>query len=196
MNIKIPLITALNAALFFLSTSIAAEDSHKYLKSIPAGSLPDPHGKIYTTDGKLTRPVIAIFSVPDWSQGPVQEKWAKQLADDPVTRLPDLVGLYLIEDMSEAMFRETARKEIKKQYNSGDRPVILIDEQGTYRKRFQVDKGETCVLVYDQNNQLRLIEKGKATEAAVKNIRKTVLTLLASQEMTRNELLTNPTAVP
>jgi hypothetical protein len=182
MNLQIPSLTALNATLFFLSTSVGAENSNKYLKSIPAGSLPDPHGKIYKTDGKLSRPVIAIFSVPDWSQGPIQDKWAKQLVDNPETKLPDHVGLYLIEDMSGTMFREIARKEITKQYISGDRPIILIDEQGTYRKRFNVDKGETCVLVYDQNNQLRLIEKGKATDEAVKNIRSTVLTLLASKE--------------
>lgn len=169
----------ITALAFFLETSSGSDDINHYLSSIPAGALPDPHGRIHTTEGKLTRPIVAIFSVPNLSQGSIQEKWAKELSENPETKLPDDVGLYLIEDMKEATFKKTARKEMQKQYKSGDNPIVLIDENGTYRKKFRVPKGETCVLIYNHKNQLQHVQRGKATPEALAKVKKVVHKLVS-----------------
>jgi hypothetical protein len=154
-----------------------AEEASSYRASIPVGSLRDPHTILHSFNGNLTRPVVAIFSIPTMSQGGIQERWAEALADDPKTRLPDSVGLYLVEDMVTGM-REVARKQMKKQYKSGQRPVVLLDEDSAIREKFGIPKGKTCVLVYSRQNRLVLAVEGKPTPEAVGKVRAAIQNLL------------------
>lgn len=162
-----------------LVVSVLAEDKTGYRASIPAGSLPDPHGNVYSTDGKLSRPVLGIFSVPNLTQGARQEKWADYLADQEETRVPSGVGFYLIEDMEATAFREMARKRMEQVYKTGARPVVLLDEKGAMRKKFGIPEGKTVILLYDKKNHLRYVEEGPATEESVKRLHKVIQKILA-----------------
>lgn len=148
-----------------------------YRASIPIGSLRDPQNMVHAFNGKLTRPVVAIFSIPNMSQGGTQERWANALADDPQTRLPDTVGLFLVEDMVTG-FSDIARKEMKKQYVPGQRPVVLLDEDSAIREKFGVAKGKTCVLVYSQENKLVHVQEGKPSPEAIAKVRSVALSLV------------------
>jgi hypothetical protein len=148
-----------------------------YRTSIPVGSLRDPQNMVHAFNGKLTRPIVAIFSIPNMSQGGTQERWASALADDPGTRLPDTVGLFLVEDMVTG-FSDLARKEMKKQYVPGQRPVVLLDEDSAIREKFGVAKGKTCVLVYSRENKLAYVQEGKPTPKAIANVRAAALALV------------------
>lgn len=157
-----------------------AEDSDKpsFATSIPKGSLRDPQGILHTSTGQLAQPVVAIFSVPSMAQGGNQEKWSQCLAEDPKTKLPNSVGLYLIEDMKQSGFSEMARDRMKKEYGKGDRPILLLDETGAIGKEFGIPRNTTCVLVYSRENKLVHSEMGPATDEAVARVRKKVATLI------------------
>jgi hypothetical protein len=161
--------------LLGVSGVMAKPNSSGYLPAIPVGSLRDPLGNVHTSTGKLTRSVVVIFSVPTPSQGGNQRRWSEALADNPQTRLPKSVGLFLVEDMKQSGFGEMAREEMKKKFNKNSRPVLLLDETGEVRKRFRIPRDATCVLVYDRNNKLVHSEQGNATEDAVARVRRAAL---------------------
>jgi hypothetical protein len=144
------------------------------LPYIPPGALPDPHGKFYRTDGRLSRPILGIFTTPNYSQGDAQRKWVEILDGEGSSPAPSNFGLYLIEDMDATAFRSLARKQLQRKYKTGGRPVVLLDEDGSMRKRFGIPKGETVVLIYDKTNQLRLSEKGPPNDAAVARVQKVI----------------------
>lgn len=170
------------ATLFFCaiaSISVAQNPSLSgFPSSIPAASLKDPLGNIHTSTGKLAQPVVVIFSVPSMAQGGNQKGWANALGADPKTKLPKSVGFYLVENMSQAGFGSVARDEMKKKYRLGDRPVLLLDEDGSESKTFGIPRNSTCVLVYNRSNKLVWAEKGPATEAAVARVRQKVAAML------------------
>jgi len=140
--------------------------------SIPKGSLKDPLGNIFSTNGKLTKPVVVIFTVPSMAQGGNQKSWAKALAADPSTKLPDSVGFFMVENMAQAGFGSVARDEMKHEYHLGDRPVLLLDEDGAENKTFGIPRNTTCVLVYSRQNKLIWAEMGSAKPDAVARVRK------------------------
>lgn len=167
-----------SALLFILSLSmlsLKAQDagSGGFAPSIPKGSLKDPLGNNYTSQGFLKKPVVLIFSVPSMAQGGNQKGWAKALGSDPATKLPNSVGFFLVENMKQAgMGSNMAREEMKKKYHVGDRPVLLLDEDGSESQRFGIPRNSTCVLIYSKQNKLVHVEKGPATSAAVGRVLK------------------------
>lgn len=162
----------------FASISLAQNPSLSgFPSSIPPSSLKDPLGNIHTSTGKLIQPVVVIFSVPSMAQGDNQKGWAKALGTDSATKLPNSVGFYLVENMNQAGFGSVARNEMKKKYRLGDRPVLLLDEDGSESKTFGIPRNTTCVLVYSRSNKLVWAEKGPATKEAVARVRQKVASL-------------------
>jgi predicted transcriptional regulator len=59
---------------------------------------------------------------------------------------------------------------MKKSYRLGDRPVLLLDEDGSESKLFGIPRNATCVLVYNRSNKLVWAEKGGASAEAVARV--------------------------
>jgi hypothetical protein len=142
---------------------------------------------IYSSRVPLRPPREAIFS--QWkikqtchrnfhnhtvSQGEAQRQWAELLDNEATPLVPSSIGLYLVEDMNAASFRELARSRIKRKYKEGSRPVFLLDKNGATRRKFGVPQGKTVVLIYDKNNRLRLAISGEPIDSAIAQIKETI----------------------
>lgn len=55
--------------------------SGDYARQLGGGTLDDPSGAPHTRRDAEGQVIVAIFSIPNMSQGGYQEKWAKLLAD-------------------------------------------------------------------------------------------------------------------
>lgn len=128
----------------------------EYAHRLTIGSLEDPLGARPSRHLLIGRVVVAIFSSPTWSRGGKQKRWAKTLANDPATRLPHWVSLFLIEDMSQAgWFKGMAERRMKRDFTPGSRPILLLDRTGIAFREAGVKRDSTEILIYDKNGKLR-----------------------------------------
>ena len=131
-----------------------------YVTRLGTGSIADPSGATHTRQEVEGKVVVAIFSAPNMSQGGRQEKWSDLLANQPDTKVSDKVALFLVEDMSQAgMFRGMALDSMKKQFTPTSRPFLVLDEDGSFLKKFGVPRGKTVILIYDKTSKLRDVEE-------------------------------------
>jgi hypothetical protein len=133
--------------------------SGNYAHQLGTGSLADPSGATHTRQEVRHKVCVAIFSAPNMSQGGRQEKWSDLLATQPATKVSDKVGLFLVEDMTQAgMFKGMALDSMKKQFTPHSRPFLILDQTGDVFKRFGVSRGTTVILIYDKEGKLRDVE--------------------------------------
>jgi hypothetical protein len=131
-----------------------------YTRQLGNGSLADPSGASHTRHEATGKVIVAIFSIPNMSQGGYQEKWAKLLAHQPDTKLPDSVFLVLFENMAQAgMFKGIARSDMKQQFTKGSRPLVVLDETGAIFKKYGVPSDKTEILIYDKSGALVDVEQ-------------------------------------
>src|SRR5579871_413913 len=62
-----------------------------YTRQLGNGSLDDPSGAPHSRREATGKIIVAIFSIPNMSQGGYQEKWANLLANQSDTKLPKSV---------------------------------------------------------------------------------------------------------
>jgi hypothetical protein len=130
-----------------------------YARRLGGGSLDDPSGAPHTRRDAAGKVLVAIFSIPNMSQGGYQEKWANLLANQSDTKLPKSVFLVLFEDMAHAgMFKGIARSDLKQQFTKGSRPLVVLDETGSIFKKYGVPRDKTEILIYDKKGVLRDVE--------------------------------------
>jgi hypothetical protein len=130
-----------------------------YTRQLGNGSLDDPSGAPHTRREAAGQVIVAIFSIPNMSQGSYQEKWSNLLADQSDTKLPKSVFLVLFEDMAHAgLFEGIARSDLKKQFTKGSRPLVVLDETGAIFKKYGVPRDKTEILIYDKKGVLRDVE--------------------------------------
>jgi hypothetical protein len=160
-------VSALSAAVLFfssLATGWGADvQMHippgNYTRQLGNGSLDDPSGAAHTRRDANGEVIVAIFSIPNMSQGSYQEKWADLLAHHPGTKLPKSVFLVLFEDMAHAgMFKGIARSDLKQQFTKGSRPLVVLDETGAIFEKYGVPRDKTEILIYDKKGALRDVE--------------------------------------
>ena len=142
-----------------------------YAKKIGNHSLDDPSGKSHNRQEVLNQVVVAIFSIPNMSQGGKQERWAELLADNSKTKLNDKIALFLIEDMKQSSFRGMARNRMEKEFHPKVRPFLLLDETGKVRERFGVPPNTTAVLIYDKESNLRHVENTPPTLESAQRVK-------------------------
>jgi hypothetical protein len=131
-----------------------------YATQLGTRSIADPSGATHTREDVKGKVVVAIFSAPNMSQGGRQEKWSDLLANKPDTKVSDKVGLFLVEDMSQAgMFKGMALDSMKKQFTPTSRPFLVLDQDGSFLKKFGVPRGKTVILIYDKRSKLRDVEE-------------------------------------
>jgi hypothetical protein len=130
-----------------------------YTRQLGNGSLDDPTGVAHTRQEAKGQVIVAIFSIPNMSQGNYQEKWANLLGHQRDTKLPTSVFLVLFEDMAQAgMFQGIARSDMKEQFTKGSRPLLVLDETGSIFTKYGVPRDKTEILIYDKKGALRDVE--------------------------------------
>ncbi len=149
--------------LVLIPATAHAVDMHippgDYARQIGNGSLEDPSGAPHTRRDAAGEVVVAIFSIPNMSQGGYQEKWSDLLASQSDTKLPKSVFLVLFEDMAHAgMFKGIARSDLKQQFTKGSRPLVVLDETGAIFQKYGVPRDKTEILIYDKKGNLRDVE--------------------------------------
>lgn len=171
------LISAFSAgALLAMSMLVLKADvqmqipSGDYTRQLGNGSLDDPSGVAHTRQDAKNQVIVAIFSIPNMSQGGYQEKWANLLGHQADTKLPNSVFLVLFEDMAHAgMFKGIARSDMKEQFTKGSRPLVVLDETGNIFKKYGVPSDKTEILVYDKKGALRDVETDLSDESTTLN---------------------------
>ena len=167
MNVTRQMLSSLGLAVLILGASgLGRAESVKmnmppgnYTTQLGTGSIADPSGATHTRQEVKGKVVVAIFSAPNMSQGDRQEKWSDLLANKPDTKLSDRIGLFLVEDMSQAgMFKGMALDSMKKQFTPTSRPFLILDQDGSFLKKFGVPRGQTVILIYDKRGKLRDVE--------------------------------------
>jgi hypothetical protein len=168
----------LSPLLVFGSASLAQADDEmvvppgNYTRQLGNGSLADPSGVAHTRREAKGQVIVAIFSIPNMSQGSYQEKWANLLAHQSDTKLPNSVFLVLFENMAQAgMFKGIARSDMKEQFTKGSRPLVVLDETGAIFKKYGVPDDKTEILIYDKTGALVDVEQDlSATDTTVRRL--------------------------
>lgn len=164
-------VLALFLALGFFPAGQAAESGNPsdFPSRLPSFTLADPDGKNFTPRRNSGNVTVVIVTIPDMSQGGVQKKWVKSLSS-----LSTGVNYFLIEDMKGTMFQGIALSDMKNDYAEGDRPVVLIDQEGAAAQALAAPRGKTVVYVFDSRNRLVHVQIGHPSAAAVQNVRNAV----------------------
>jgi len=78
--------------------------------------------------------------------------------------------LVFLEDMTASSFKDTAKKQMRKEFKEGAPPLLLLDEDGHVRTALGVPKNETWIFAFDAGGQQRLVEKGAPSAAAARRL--------------------------
>jgi len=133
--------------------------SGDYPHMLGAYDLTDPAGATHTEREVAKKVCIVIFSVPDMDQGDLQQTWSDLLGNKPETKMPDTVAFLLIEDISQAgFFKDMALDGMKKQFTPQSRPMVLMDQDGSFSKKFALPADSTEIFIYDKKGVLRDVE--------------------------------------
>jgi predicted transcriptional regulator len=72
--------------------------------------------------------------------------------------------------MTASSFKDTAKKQMRKEFKEGVPPLLLLDEDGHVRTALGVPKDETWILAFAAGGQQRLVEKGAPSAAAAQRL--------------------------
>jgi len=61
--------------------------------------------------------------------------------------------LVFLEDMTASSFKDTAKKQMRKEFKEGVPPLLLLDEDGHVRTALGVPKDETWILAFAAGGQ-------------------------------------------
>ena len=161
-------------SLILFSHAHLIRDAHAegiFAKTVPDFSLNDPAGIHYTKNQLITKGIVILVTAPIFKNKGAQEGWSKFL--------PDAKGhskghLIFLEDLSASSFKGMALSGMKKDYQPGIEPILLIDESGSVREKFGVEKEKNVVLVYDSKGKLVYQETGKPNAMSAGEIWKKV----------------------
>lgn len=117
---------------------------------LPEFSLKDPADTVHTHRTLLERGAVVIVTIPNVKHGDLQSHYVKHLEQHLPADGPRLV---IVEDLSQSSLRGMAVRSMKAQYQPGESPLLLLDEDGSLRRSLQVPADETVVLVFDQDGR-------------------------------------------
>lgn len=122
-----------------------------FAQILPEFSLQDPSGKTFTRDSISQNGVVLVVTAPTLGDEKVQEGWDKYLSRG---KTGSKCRYVYVEDLQQSMFKDKATEGMKKNYISGQEPILLIDTHGTLRRALGVSAKKTVVLVYDRDGKL------------------------------------------
>jgi hypothetical protein len=158
-------------AMIAFVTMAQGADKGSFAAQLPGFSLKDPAGKTFT-DKDFGDGVVVVVTAPILKNQKSQEGWD----DDLLKAKPgsSKVKLMFLEDLSASFFKGKALKGMKKDYEPGKEPILLIDKNGKVRKSFKVPSKLTVVLVYDKSGELVYSETGKPSAQDARKIWKQI----------------------
>ena len=134
---------------------------------LPQFVLADPNGKQHASSEILEGGLLLVVTAPTYHTQKAQRAWGALL---PAAKPKGKGRLVFLEDMTASSFKDTARKEMRKESKEGAPPLLLLDEDGRVRTALGVPKGETWILAFVTGGQQRLVEKGAPSAAAAKRL--------------------------
>ncbi len=154
---------------FFIFPVYAQEEI--YSAQLPAFSLQDPTGKIFTQKD-FNHGVILVVTAPILANESYQRGWSDMLVKTKGTSKARVV---FVEDMTPSYFKKIALNSMKKEYEPGKDPILLIDHDGALRNNLKVEEKKTIVLVYNKNGKLIYSETGKPSDERARAIWQKIL---------------------
>ena len=134
-----------------------------YAQRLPKFSLQDPAGMTFTQKSVGKKGVVLVVTAPTMKESAAQEKWSKYLESAKGSAKAKLV---FIEDMMVSAFKLQARNEMRKDYEPGQETIVLLDEDGSTRRKLNAPEKKTVVLVYDKKGRLLHAETGPPSAEA------------------------------
>lgn len=147
--------------IFFSNSFVAKENSSQkksYAQTLPDFSLKDPAGKKQTKSAVAKKGVLVVVTAPILSNKDEQEGWSKYLTE---TKKGHEGHIVFLEDMNPSSFKGKALNAMKKDYEPGKDPILLVDQKGSLRKKLKVPEKKTVVLAYNKEGKLVASEEGK-----------------------------------
>ena len=135
--------------------------------SLPQFVLADPDGKKHASGEILKGGLVLVVTAPTYHTEKAQRAWGDLL---PAAKPKGKGRLVFLEDMTASSFKGTARKQMRKEFQEGMPPLLLLDEDGHVRTALGAPKDETWILAFDAGGQQRLVEKGAPSAAAAKRL--------------------------
>jgi hypothetical protein len=141
--------------------------SSKGSASLPQFVLADPDGKKHSSREFLKGGLVLVVTAPTYHTEKAQRAWGDLL---PAAKPKGKGRLVFLEDMTASSFKGTAKKQMRKEFQQGVPPLLLLDEDGHVRAALGVPKDETWILAFAAGGQQRLVEKGAPSAAAAKRL--------------------------
>jgi len=110
---------------------------------------------------------VLVVTAPTYHTEKAQRKWGDLL---PAAQPKGKGRLVFLEDMTASSFKDTAKKQMRKEFKEGVPPLLLLDEDGHVRTALGVPKDETWILAFTADGQRRLVEKGAPSTEAAKRL--------------------------
>jgi hypothetical protein len=135
--------------------------------SLPQFLLADPNGKKHASSELLKGGLVLVVTAPTYHNEKAQRAWGDLR---PAAKPKGKARLVFLEDMTASSFKGTAKKEMRKEFQEGVPPLLLLDEDSHVRAALGVPKNETWILAFDAGGRQRLVQKGAPSEAAAKRL--------------------------
>jgi hypothetical protein len=135
--------------------------------SLPQFVLADPNGKKHASGELLKGGLVLVVTAPTYHTEKAQRVWGDLL---PAAQPKGKGRLVFLEDMTASSFKDTAKKQMRKEFKEGVPPLLLLDEDGHVRTALGVPKNETWILAFAAGGEQRLVEKGAPSAAAAQRL--------------------------
>lgn len=164
--------------IFFISTAVSIimnfsgcskKDAYSasFAQKLPEFSLQDPSGKTFTDKNFSKNGLVLVVTSPILQNKKAQEDWNKYLSK---AKSGSKAKWVYLEDLQPSFFKNKAIEGMKKGYEPGKEPILLIDRDGKIRRKLKVFEKKTVVLVYDGDDKLVYSETGKPSAQVAKTI--------------------------
>lgn len=147
------------------TSSKEGSGSGSFAQVLPNFSLPDPVGKTFKNEDFSKDGMVLVVTAPISTNKSAQEDWNKYLLK---AKGGSNAKLVFLEDMQPSFFKGKAKSGMKKDYQAGKEPILLIDDSGKTREALKVPEKKTVVLVYSGDGKLVHSETGKPSAQAAK----------------------------
>lgn len=139
----------------------------QYARRLPDFTLNDPLGNAYTAAELVRNGLVLVVTSPILRDEMDQRGWDEHLRRAKNASRGRLVFL---QDMRPSYFKRYALKKMRHDYQVGEEPILLIDQDGSVRERLNVEPKTTVVLVYDRSRKLVHVEDCHPSSDAAKRV--------------------------
>jgi len=132
-----------------------ANGSGPFVETVPEFSIKDPLGMELASNSLFSQTgMLLMITVPNLTQYERQKKWEKWI-DKQVWPKANAPKRVLLEDLSQQeTFKQKVRTMMAEKYNPTGDVIVLVDENGSVRRQFNVQQNETVILLVDSHGRV------------------------------------------